>query len=403
MRQIVLGMLFCVVWTFAQKPKLAINDFEAIGFPESDAAIISERLRSETVNTHAFTVLERNAMNHLLTEQAFQKTSEQCIEQECESEQGKVLGVQYLGTGSIGKIGSLTSISFRLLDVETGEIVFSTSMEVDNGIENILKGPIQSIVKQMTKAIHPSDQSTVDLASSPTNSSLDKTPAQETTITTKPPQKQLPMKPRGHAGPALTWVIPFHDINQSIDISNDFIGGLSLRPSDQVKWINHQNHYAMDSISAFQYEEMDQNHRKAVLYGRLLYLGSHRISENVGIQAEQLQDILQKNHQQPDFNLDADIANAARIKAKRINNAVLYGGGTMAAGYMLMALIRNTNCHNGYCETEYPLFPFGLAVAIVGLSYGLYRYNVVSTEEKQAYEKVQKAYQNLSTTNHVSE
>jgi hypothetical protein len=102
------------------KTTVAVIDFEAEGISQVDASILTNRFRSELVNTQAFSILERGQMDDILHEVGFQNSG--CTSSECMIEIGKLLNVQKMIGGSLGKLGSVYTIDLRLIDVQTGRI-----------------------------------------------------------------------------------------------------------------------------------------------------------------------------------------------------------------------------------------------------------------------------------------
>ena len=75
-------------------------------------------------------------MESILTEQGFQMSG--CTSTECAVEAGKLLGVQKMIGGSVGKLGSLYNLSIRIIDVETGRIEKTESKRHEGSIEQLL-------------------------------------------------------------------------------------------------------------------------------------------------------------------------------------------------------------------------------------------------------------------------
>ncbi len=118
------------------KIPVAILDLEGRGISALEAATLTDRLRSEMVTVGAFVVVERGQMEMLLEEQGFQQTG--CTSAECAVEVGKLLGVQKMVTGSIGKLGELYTVDARMFDVQTGEIERVSKREHRGGIEGLI-------------------------------------------------------------------------------------------------------------------------------------------------------------------------------------------------------------------------------------------------------------------------
>tara|TARA_B100001179_G_scaffold66475_1_gene46450 strand:+ start:303 stop:1010 length:708 start_codon:yes stop_codon:yes gene_type:complete len=125
---------------------VAVMDLEGRGISAMEAATLTDRLRSEMVNIGIFQVVERGQMEMLLEEQGFQQTG--CTSAECAVEMGKMLGVQAMATGSIGKLGTMWTLDVRMFDVGTGEISKVSSRNFQGGVEGLL-GLLKLVVKDL--------------------------------------------------------------------------------------------------------------------------------------------------------------------------------------------------------------------------------------------------------------
>ena len=115
---------------------VAILDLEGRGISALEAATLTDRLRSEMVDIGYFRVVERGQMEMVLEEQGFQQTG--CVSSECAVEVGKLLGVEKMVAGSIGKIGSLYTLDVRMFDVTTGSIEKVSKREHRGDIEGLI-------------------------------------------------------------------------------------------------------------------------------------------------------------------------------------------------------------------------------------------------------------------------
>ena len=113
-----------------KRSNVAVADLSAQGVSASDAAVMSDLIRNELMKTKAFTVLERSNMEKLLAETAFQQTG--CTSEECAIKLGKLLNVQRMVVGSFGKLISTYVLSVRMVDVQTGAVVFSDVVKGKN-------------------------------------------------------------------------------------------------------------------------------------------------------------------------------------------------------------------------------------------------------------------------------
>lgn len=127
---------------------VAVNDLAPQGVSVSDAVIISDRLRSELIGTGRFRVMERSEMDKVLKEQAFSESGV-CDQSECAVEIGKLLSVDRMIVGSVGKIGEMYSMQARLLDVQTGEIVFTAIKDYSGRIEGLLTEAVPELAAKL--------------------------------------------------------------------------------------------------------------------------------------------------------------------------------------------------------------------------------------------------------------
>lgn len=104
-----------------KKLTIAVLELDYAGITQDEARILTNRLRHELFQTGEFQVVERSRMEEILKEQSFQLSG--CTSTECLVEVGRLIGVQGMVGGSVGKIGNLYTVNIQLIDVETGEII----------------------------------------------------------------------------------------------------------------------------------------------------------------------------------------------------------------------------------------------------------------------------------------
>ena len=117
-------------------------------------------------------------MNTVLKEQGFQQSG--CTTDECAVQIGQLLGVQQLISGSIGKIGDIYSISIKIIDIETSEIINREvydcpckpdellTIGIKNAISNI-SGSIQKEEVNQNNNVTKSSEGIVEIYSTPSN------------------------------------------------------------------------------------------------------------------------------------------------------------------------------------------------------------------------------------------
>ena len=136
MRQAI-AFLFLAQAIMAQaKPTVAILDFEGQGVTAGEVQTLTERMRTEIGNTNAVRLIERKAVEKILEEQGLQQSG--CTTDECAAEVGQLLGVQFMISGAIGKMGASYTIDSKMFSVETGETVRSKNATHDGDISGLL-------------------------------------------------------------------------------------------------------------------------------------------------------------------------------------------------------------------------------------------------------------------------
>ena len=135
------------MWAQPGENQIAVLDLDPVGVTRTESQTLTDRLRSELVATGAFTVIERAEMDEILKEQGFQQTG--CTSDACAVEIGKLLNVRRIVAGSIGKIGSVYTISLRVIDVETGVIISTYTEDCSCPLEKVLTTSMKNIAHKM--------------------------------------------------------------------------------------------------------------------------------------------------------------------------------------------------------------------------------------------------------------
>jgi hypothetical protein len=147
------SITFAILFTtsallFAQSKKERIAVVELRGeISESESAALTDKVLNEILKSDNYLVFERSQMEDILREQGFQQTG--CTNTECAIEIGQLLGVKKIVFGNIGKVGKIYSISLKMVNVETGEIEKSTSIESKGTLEDVLKKGIIKAVQAL--------------------------------------------------------------------------------------------------------------------------------------------------------------------------------------------------------------------------------------------------------------
>ena len=135
-----------------EKLRVAILDFNnSGGLSKQETITLGNRLRTMLVKTNAFIVLERGQMDDILDEQGFQQTG--CTTTECAVEMGRMLNVQKMISGTIGKLGATYTIDLSLIDVQTAQIERSFFRDYKGEIDGLLS-IMQTISNQMAEIVY---------------------------------------------------------------------------------------------------------------------------------------------------------------------------------------------------------------------------------------------------------
>jgi len=136
-----------------KKYQIAVLDFEArSGVSAGEAASLSDIFCGNLVQTGKYIVVERNRIKAILMEQGFQQT-EACSSVECVVEAGKILKVQKIFTGTVGKIGRLYTLSVQMIDVATAQIESNKSRQHSGDIEDLATTIIPEIATEITEEL----------------------------------------------------------------------------------------------------------------------------------------------------------------------------------------------------------------------------------------------------------
>ena len=131
-------LVFLFTFLLAQpgKPTVAVLDFEGQDVSESDVKTLTERMRTEIGNTNAVRLIERKAVEKIMAEQGFQQSG--CTSDECAAEVGQLLGVQFMISGSIGKMGKSYTIDAKMFSVATGAAESMKSITYSGKVDGLI-------------------------------------------------------------------------------------------------------------------------------------------------------------------------------------------------------------------------------------------------------------------------
>ncbi len=159
-RLIITSIVFVSTLLYAQSEKEHIAVIELKGeISASESVTLTGKVINEILKTGEYIILERSQMDDILKEQGFQQTG--CTSAECAVEIGQLLGVKKTVFGNIGKVGKLYSISLKIVNVQTGEIVKSSFIEFKGTLEDVLTKGIIKAVNDLLEPVSKDDSSTL--------------------------------------------------------------------------------------------------------------------------------------------------------------------------------------------------------------------------------------------------
>jgi len=146
-------LLLFIGLAWGQSTTIAVFDLENNGLKDSEVRILTDRLQSELVKVGGYTVVERKKIEKVFEEQRFQMSG--CVE-ECLIEIGMLLGAKEIVIGSAGRLGSTYTISARLVNATTGEMIRSSDFDSEGDISILLKSGMFRVASELTgRALPP--------------------------------------------------------------------------------------------------------------------------------------------------------------------------------------------------------------------------------------------------------
>lgn len=145
---------------------IAVSDLVGKGVSQPEADLITEQVRANMLTTGTFKVMERSMMDQIMKEQGFQQSGN-CDNSECMVEVGRVLGVQNLVVGSVGKVGRIFMMNVKIVDVSTGEVLKSLTETCECTIENLLQETPPKIAQALDREVRKGKTGTISVNTQP--------------------------------------------------------------------------------------------------------------------------------------------------------------------------------------------------------------------------------------------
>ncbi len=151
LRRIGVLITFAFCFCSASPQSIAVNDFLPQGVDSTDAAIISGRLRANLIGSGRLRVMERQQMDQILKQQSI-PLSGTCDRNECALQIGKLLSVDRMIVGSVGRLSEIYTLQARVLDVSSGEILFTANQDFEGRIEELLSIAVPKFAARLGQA-----------------------------------------------------------------------------------------------------------------------------------------------------------------------------------------------------------------------------------------------------------
>ena len=151
-------LFLCATAIFAEAEpgpiSVAVLPFSGHGVDSISALVVSDALSDELMRTGQVQVMERSQIKSILNEQGFQQSGA-CDGSECAVQTGRILSVQDIVVGTIGKLGDSYSLSVRLVNVETGEVTRSSHRMQQGAIDAVVAQTLPQIAAELLGAPAP--------------------------------------------------------------------------------------------------------------------------------------------------------------------------------------------------------------------------------------------------------
>ncbi len=121
------------------KITVAVLDFEPRGISQLEAQTLTDRFSTEITSTNRAILVARNAIGEIMQEQGYSEA--ECTSEECAAEIGALLGVEFMISGAIGKLGDTYTIDAKMFEVATGA--------AEKTINTTYTGPVDGLITEI--------------------------------------------------------------------------------------------------------------------------------------------------------------------------------------------------------------------------------------------------------------
>ena len=142
----IIPLLLFIGLAWGEKTTVAVLEFNSEELENVSSSALASIVRREISKASGYILIDRNSMNEILVEQGL--TQSGCISSECAVEVGKLLGVQQMINGTLSSLGSLYLLDINIIDVSTGKIIKTETLEHIGKIEELIH-PLRKTIQSM--------------------------------------------------------------------------------------------------------------------------------------------------------------------------------------------------------------------------------------------------------------
>ena len=131
---------------------VAVLPFEALGTDSTSALMATQAVSDELSHNGKVRLLERSQASSTLAEKGFAQP-QGCQASECATQAGRLLDVQDVVLGTIAKLGDAYSISVRLVDVRSAQVVASVLESSPGALDTVIATLVPRIASTLISRI----------------------------------------------------------------------------------------------------------------------------------------------------------------------------------------------------------------------------------------------------------
>ncbi|HXP90103.1 MAG TPA: CsgG/HfaB family protein [Fibrobacteria bacterium] len=130
-------------------PLVAVMPLTAEGVDDASALVVTDALSDQLMRDGRVRVMERTQMEKILKEQGFQQSGV-CDGTDCALVMGKLLAIDRMVVGSLGKLGESYTLSVRVVDVASGEVLGSARRMRKGAIDDVIADLLPLVTKDLS-------------------------------------------------------------------------------------------------------------------------------------------------------------------------------------------------------------------------------------------------------------